>query len=173
MLSTRRTFLLILAVLAIPFGLFLLWAQFELGPQLEERAVGQLSRTARLIGEDFRDRPFSDSLADRLGEITDLRVTLISRDGSVIGDSEIDPARLPLPRGFARACRELDLDPRRLALTGGEDYELLFSLRASTRRTLSPAALGARLALRVTEIGRVTRQGGLCGLPAGRGWRHF
>jgi two-component system phosphate regulon sensor histidine kinase PhoR len=100
-LSTRRTFLLILAVLAIPFGLFLLWAQFELGPQLEERAVGQLSRTARLIGEDFRDRPFSDSLADRLGEITDLRVTLISRDGSVIGDSEIDPARLPTVENHA------------------------------------------------------------------------
>ena len=95
MLPARRTFLLILAVLAVPFGLFLLWTQFELGPQLEDRAVGQLSRTARLIGEDFRDRPFSDSLADRLGEITDLRVTLISRDGSVIGDSEIDPARLP------------------------------------------------------------------------------
>jgi two-component system phosphate regulon sensor histidine kinase PhoR len=94
-LSTRRTFVLILAVLAVPFGLFLLWTQFELGPQLEDRAVGQLSRTARLIGEDFRDRPFSDSLADRLGKITDLRVTLISRDGTVIGDSEIDPARLP------------------------------------------------------------------------------
>ena len=59
MLSTRRTFLLILAVLAIPFGLFLLWAQFELGPQLEERAVGQLSRTARLIGEDFRALQFA------------------------------------------------------------------------------------------------------------------
>ena len=95
MLPARRTFILILAVLAVPFGLFLLWTQFELGPQLEDRAVGQLSRTARLIGEDFRDRPFSDSLADRLGKITDLRVTLISRDGSVIGDSEIDPARLP------------------------------------------------------------------------------
>jgi two-component system phosphate regulon sensor histidine kinase PhoR len=94
-LATRRTLLLILAVLVIPFGLFLLWAQFELGPQLEERAVGQLSRTARLISEDLRHRPFSDSLADRLGEITDLRVTLISRDGSVIGDSEIDPIRLP------------------------------------------------------------------------------
>ena len=95
MLSTRRTFVLILAVLAVPFGLFLLWTQLELGPQLEERAVGQLSRTARLVGEDFRDRPFSDSLADRLGEITDLRVTLISSDGTVIGDSEIDPIRLP------------------------------------------------------------------------------
>ena len=101
MLSTRRTFLLILALLAVPFGLFLLWAQLELGPQLEDRAVGQLSRTARLIGENFRDRPFSDSLADRLGQITDLRVTLISRDGTVIGDSEIDRARLPTVENHA------------------------------------------------------------------------
>ena len=101
MLSARRTFLLILAVLAIPFGLFLLWTQIELGPQLEDRAVGQLSRTASLIGEDFRDRPFSDSLADRLGKITDLRVTLISRNGSVIGDSEIEPARLPTVENHA------------------------------------------------------------------------
>lgn len=95
MISTRRTFLLILFVLAVPFTLFFLWAYLELGPQLEERAVDQLSRTARLIGEDLRDTPFSDSLADRLGEITDLRVTLISSDGTVLGDSEVDPDRLP------------------------------------------------------------------------------
>ena len=40
------------------------------------------------------------------------------------------PTRLPLPRGFAAACRRLGLDPRALALAGGEDYELLFTLAA-------------------------------------------
>lgn len=87
--------------------------------------------------------------------------------------AEIDPARLPLPRGFRRGCRELGLEPQQLALAGGEDYELLFSLRGWTRRSLDAATLNRRLAVRVTEIGRVTRDAGLHGLPSGGGWRHF
>lgn len=35
--------------------------------------------------------------------------------------------RLPLSRALKKACSVLDLDPYRLATTGGEDYELLFT----------------------------------------------
>jgi two-component system phosphate regulon sensor histidine kinase PhoR len=94
-ISARRTYVLLVLALALPFGLFLLWAQLELGPQLEARAARQLARTARLIGDDLRDVPFADSVADRLGEVAGLRVTLIDRDGTVLGDSEVDLKRLP------------------------------------------------------------------------------
>jgi thiamine-monophosphate kinase len=85
--------------------------------------------------------------------------------------AEIDPARLPVPRGFAAACARLRLDPERVARTGGEDYELLFTLRPGAP---GGARLSRRLGVRVTEIGRVR--------PAARdrhqrvspgGWRHF
>ncbi len=117
MLSTRRTLLLVLAVLAVPFGLFLLWTHVELGPQLEARAVDQMSRTARLVGEDFRTTPFSDSLADRLGAITGLRVTLISSDGTVLGDSEVDRDRLSAVENHA------DRPEVAAALSGGVGHD--------------------------------------------------
>jgi thiamine-monophosphate kinase len=89
--------------------------------------------------------------------------------GHLLGERRrcaIDPARLPLPRGFAAACRALGLDPTALALAGGDDYELLFALRPDGP---SPAALARRLGMRVTELGRVAR-----GAPlAGRGHDHF
>jgi thiamine-monophosphate kinase len=81
---------------------------------------------------------------------------------------EVDPARLPLPRGFRAACRRAGLGPERLALGGGEDYELLFTVRAQGP---SAAVLARRLGVAVSEIGRVVR--GSPGRRAGRGWRHF
>ncbi|MCA9608139.1 MAG: thiamine-phosphate kinase [Myxococcales bacterium] len=54
---------------------------------------------------------------------------------------EID--RLPTEPGFAEACAELGLDPDAIALGGGEDYELLFTMAAS----LPPS-----LATRIGEI---------------------
>jgi len=84
----------------------------------------------------------------------------------------LEPARVPHPRGFAGACAALGADPERLALTGGEDYELLFSIRAG-----GPSAnvLGRRLGVRVTEIGRIEARRGLRGVPAfgTAGWEHF
>lgn len=95
MISTGRTYALLVLALALPFGLFLLWAELELGPQLEARAARQLERTARLIVDDLNDQPFADSVAERVGAVTGLRVTLIDRDGTVLGDSEVEPRRLP------------------------------------------------------------------------------
>ncbi len=82
--------------------------------------------------------------------------------------AEIDSARLPLPRGFAAGCARLGLDPDRVARGGGEDYELLFTLRPSGP---APAFLARRLGVRVSEIGRVLA--GRPGRSPRAGWRHF
>ena len=71
------------------------------------------------------------------------------------------------------ACRRLDLDPQGLSLAGGEDYELLFSLRAGASKRLSLETLSRRLGVKVTRIGSVTAGSGVDGLPALAGFRHY
>lgn len=82
--------------------------------------------------------------------------------------------RLPLARGLRAGCRALGLDPHELALHGGEDYELLFGLRAQGP---SAAWLSRRLGVAVHEIGRLVEAAGGCRSPAAprppRGYRHF
>jgi thiamine-monophosphate kinase len=87
----------------------------------------------------------------------------------------IDARRVPLARGLEAAARRADLDPLRLALAGGEDYELLFVVGP---RGPSAARLGQQLGVQVTEVGAVTARGlEVAGAPAGwspaPGWRHF
>jgi thiamine-monophosphate kinase len=86
--------------------------------------------------------------------------------------ARVVPERLPLSAGLAAACARLGRDPLSLALAGGEDYELLFSVRPSGP---GAGALARRLGLPVTEIGRLEAgRPALHGLPRGRlGWRHF
>jgi len=57
---------------------------------------------------------------------------------------------LPTSPGYDRACRSLRLDPVELALTGGEDYELVF--------TASPSMEAASVA---TRIGQITEGAGV------------
>jgi thiamine-monophosphate kinase len=91
--------------------------------------------------------------------------------------AEVRVDALPRAPGFAAACRALRLDPERLLLAGGEDYELLFTVRRS-----APAApaLARRLGVAVAEIGRITGPrgrlrllGGRPGAAPPRGWSHF
>ena len=84
--------------------------------------------------------------------------------------ADLDVAALPRPPGFAAACARLGVDPERLLLAGGEEYELVFTLRGPAP---SAVALARRLGLRVSEIGRVVRAAGRRPIPASGGWRHF
>jgi thiamine-monophosphate kinase len=104
----------------------------------------------------------SDGLAADLAQL--------ARDSGVA--ARVEPERLPLPAGFSAACARAGRDPLRLALTGGEDYELLFSVRP---RGPGARELGRRLGVRVSEIGRLEAgRPALRGIPAAlRGFRHF
>jgi thiamine-monophosphate kinase len=105
----------------------------------------------------------SDGLVADLGHLL---------EASGVG-AEIDPSLLPRPRGFDRACQEIGKDPERLLLRGGEDYELIFSLRAAAGARLGKSVLERRLGARVTEFGRVEATPGLRGAASDGGWRHF
>lgn len=89
-------------------------------------------------------------------------------EGSGLG-ADVDALRVPTPRGFDAACRKLGVDPQALALGGGEDYELLFSLR----QRASSRGLAARLGVPVSEVGRIVREPGIHGPRDAAGWRHF
>lgn len=121
------------------------------------RALGRLAARCSCID-------LSDGLLADLGHLL---------EGSGLG-AQLDPASLPLARGLVAGCGELGLDPQQLALCGGEDYELLFALPA--HGSASVASLEHRLAVRVTEIGSITSEPGLHGVPPGsspQGWTHF
>jgi len=104
----------------------------------------------------------SDGLATDLGHLLEARGL----------GAEIDPCRLPTPRGFAAACARLGLDATTLQVAGGEDYELLFGLPASSTWA-KPGRLGERLGVSVSQIGHVLRQPGIRGLPKIPAGHHF
>jgi thiamine-monophosphate kinase len=107
-------------------------------------------------------------LSDGLGADLD---HLLQASGGL--GAEIDAERLPLAPGLRGPRSGRQPDPRVLAVAGGEDYELLFSLRGRRRGGLGERALSRRLGVKVTEIGSVTRTPGVHGLPDAKGWRHF
>ncbi len=118
----------------------------------------------RALARDRRTRAcidLSDGLAQDLSN-------LLAADG--LG-ARIDPAALPRPRGFDRACRALDRDPLRVLTAGGEDYELLFAFRCE--RNPDWTALADRLGVAVREIGRVRLEPGVSGLPTPPRGHHF
>jgi thiamine-monophosphate kinase len=129
-------------------------------PRLEAgRALTELATTGACI--DVSD-----------GLLADLRHVL---EASEVG-ADLDLARVPRPRGFAAACVSLGQDPTRLLLAGGEDYELLFSMRPACP---TPSALTRRLKAPVSELGVLTPRGLRIRTASGwlrprrGGWRHF
>ncbi len=61
--------------------------------------------------------------------------------------------RLPLSRALRLASRALGYDPNQLALTGGEDYELVWTGLSQDQKTFR--VIGARLGLKVSVIGQI------------------
>lgn len=84
--------------------------------------------------------------------------------------AEIIAEELPLPDRFSDLCREIGADPLYLALGGGEDYVLLFTLPEG----MAPAEPGARAIGRITRSKRIVlrQKGERCDLPD-LGWDHL
>ena len=78
---------------------------------------------------------------------------------------------LPTPHSFDRLCDFLGADPLRLALAGGEDYVLAFTLEPSLR---PPSAFPCRAIgrMRAGRTVRLRTSAGTLPMPAGS-WDHF
>lgn len=146
-------------------GAALAVARSRLGARLRRVAEPRLAAGRALAR--MRQRGACIDVSD--GLIADLR-HLLEASGRV--GAQIDIASLPRPRGFGAACARLGLDPDRLVLEGGGDYELLFSLRKSAP---SAAVLSRRMGVMVTEVGRATERSGIRGVAEAQsgGWKHF
>ncbi len=85
--------------------------------------------------------------------------------------ARIDAARLPLVPGFPALCTTLAVDPLQLAIGGGEDYVLLFTLPAGIE---PPARFGCRRIGTITSGRRLSlvTDGVATELPAA-GWDHL
>ncbi|WP_425449899.1 thiamine-phosphate kinase [Virgifigura deserti] len=110
----------------------------------------------------------SDGLVGDLGHICET-----SHCGAVL-----EAARIPLSEA-ARAALDMDPALRRTVVTGGDDYELLVAVPAD--RAAETGALGERLGVPLTVIGRITdgsavrvedESGQAISLESG-GYRHF
>ncbi len=109
----------------------------------------------------------SDGLAKDLG-----RLTTAARAGAIIDSTRI-PLSPPLKRLAATIPEILEL-----ALTGGDDYELLFTARPENEPVIATAA--SAIGLKVTRVGTMSSERGLrLSTPAGerpmqpKGWDHF
>lgn len=84
--------------------------------------------------------------------------------------AEILADDLPLSEHFVDLCRETGADPLDLALGGGEDYVLLFTLPEG----VVPAEPGARKIGRITRSKRlILRQDGKARELPSLGWDHL
>lgn len=92
--------------------------------------------------------------------------------------ARIDVSKLPLSADLSAMEAELGLPARQLALTGGEDYELLLAVAPASVSAVSEAILATGTPLCV--IGEITRAGlhftdaaGNDLPPPAGGWEHF
>jgi thiamine-monophosphate kinase len=90
----------------------------------------------------------------------------------------VDAQRLPISDAARRAAAELEVDPVRWALFGGEDYQLLFTVPRD-RFPEVPPTLGP-LGVTATIIGEITRRGVVVSMADGtsrplkaEGFAHF
>lgn len=85
---------LVALAVVLPASLLVLWAETDYEAELIRREADELLARGHLLAELTRERSFTDALADRIGELSELRVTLIDGSGTVLGDSEVPAARL-------------------------------------------------------------------------------
>lgn len=114
----------------------------------------------------------SDGLVADLGHI-------LSQSGA---GADIFTEQLPISDELKQAAQALGKDPASLALYGGEDYELCFTLPESEFQSLREKFAEASLAP-ISAIGRITGQKGIIRLidssgnakaaENDRGWDHF
>jgi len=102
------------------------------------------------LGQELARHKLANSLMDLSdGLVLDLK--RLARESRVAIEIEAD--WIKLPAGFAASARKIGRDPLRLALTGGEDYELVFT--APPGKWEAVERLARKIKLPLQRIGRV------------------
>jgi len=123
------------------------------------------------LGQWLAEQPRASALDLSDGLVLDLhRLTLESQVQAVLELDRLDPAEPILD--LARACQ---LDPVELALFGGEDYVLLFTLPKGTEppNDFDCRKIG-RIEAATESVGKILgKRGDRCEVLPIRGWDHF
>ena len=96
--------LALISAVGLSSGVYL---EHELRASVETQLEGELRRHAGIAREALRNATAKlepaeiDALADRIGAASDIRITVIGRDGRVLGDSHIDLAGLSAAQNHA------------------------------------------------------------------------
>ena len=136
------------------------------GQQVKKRisaVLGQVVNQAfRMAVHDIADQ-FVFGAAGEMGYsassvlfVRNQRLLVIDADGGALRSAapiEVETARLPLSRACRWYAAQQRLDPFDLALTGGEDYELLFTVAPGNQEKV--ARLARRIGTRMTRIGTI------------------
>ncbi len=115
-------------------------------------------RSGRFIRR-HRIPPFRGAVARRLASLREVH-SLIDLSDGLAGDlghvlqasgvgAVVDCGRIPVSNGFDRLARRIGINPMKLKISGGEDYELLFT--ASARASL-PEKIGG---VPIAKIGKI------------------
>jgi len=91
-----RVFLIVFFSLAVSIRIAYVIAERDITSTFEEQTIYQLEKQAQLLlvniddVSKYSDIKAADSLADKLGNASDSRVTLILNNGIVVGDSDVE-----------------------------------------------------------------------------------
>ena len=96
-----RVFLLVFFSLAVSIRIAYVIAERDITSTFEEQTIFQLEKQAYLLLESVNDisklnSQEASSIANRLGEASDSRVTLILNNGTVVGDSNLSQQEISL-----------------------------------------------------------------------------
>ena len=177
-----RIFLVSMALIGLGAAISGALSELWLRDMLEEQITESLARQAGVAAERLAIAPATDmatidALADRLRERPDARVTIIDSQGVVLGDSQVDAARLPEVEnhGTRPEVRAALTEPRatpgvarRKSATVGDD--LLYVAVPARRLDGDEGVIRFAMPLRHIEqiVGRLRLLLGLAGL-AGMG----
>ncbi len=158
---------------------------------LQERIAGSVldsSKIAFLQARHLRPSPRVGlgcqlAASGRVSAMLDISDGVVADLGHLLAASgglgaELDRAKIPLSQAALKLVTAGHLDCRDL-LTGGEDYELLFTANPDARAEIAEIAISAEVA--VTRIGRITDEKTILMLVNGvteelsgrRGYDHF
>ena len=154
----------------------------ELGGALASEWARELVRAhLRPVARVGEGQTLAQAGASAMMDLSDGLAKDLSRLCSASGSG----ARVSLPAvPVAGALREgalaLGIDPLALAISGGEDYELLATIDPSAVRTVA-SELKERFGVTLTDIGTIVEGSGLVTVDAGgreatlepKGWDHF